>query len=164
MNSRLKITEEEYKAIVAKEKEIKDKNISNRLKVLIMRYEGLKDREIAERLGLHKTSISAMCMRYMREGLEEYARNKYTSHNRLLSEEEETAILERFRKEAEAGHEVTVKEIKAEFDKACGKDTGNVYIYKVLKRHNWRKVMPRPKHPKAANKEVCDASKKLTKE
>ena len=95
----------------------------------------------------------------MQEGLEEYARNKYTSHKRLLSVEQETAILEGFCKEAEAGHELTVKEIKAEFDKACGKDTGNAYIYKVLKRHQWRKVMPRPKHPKSADEEAYNASK-----
>lgn len=155
------MTEEEYEAVVELEKKTKDKNISRRLRVLMMRYEGYRDREIAERLGIHKTSVSAMCMRYMDLGLEEYARNKYTSHRRLLSEEEETAILERFRRMAEAGQEVTVKEIKAAFDEACGKDTGNVYIYKVLKRHRWRKVVPRPKHPKAAGKEACDASKKL---
>ncbi len=163
MYNRFKMTEEEYKKAVAQEKKIKDKNVSRRLKVLIMRYEGFKAKEIAEHLDLHRASVSAMCMRYMHEGLEEYARNKYTSHKRLLSVEQETAILKGFCKEAEAGHELTVKEIRAEFDKACGKDTGNAYIYKLLKRHQWRKVMPRLKHPKSADEEVCDASKKLNK-
>lgn len=162
MNTRFKMTQEEYKEIAALEKKTKDKNISRRLKVLMMRYEGLKDQEIANRIGIHRASVSAMCMRYMKQGLEEYARNKYTSHRRLLSEEEETAILEKFRRMAEAGQEVTAKEIKAAFDKACGKDTGHKYIYSVLKRHGWRKVMPRPKHPKAADEEACNASKKLT--
>ena len=163
MSNRFKMTEEEYKKVAALEKETKDKNISRRLKVLMMRYEGFKAKEIADHLDLHKASVSAMYMRYIQEGLEEYARNKYTSHKRLLSEEKEAAILEGFRKEAEAGHMVTAKEIKAEFDKACGKDTGNAYIYKVLKRHQWRKVMPRPKHPKSADEEACNASKKLNK-
>ena len=135
MYNRFKMTEEEYKKAVAQEKKIKDKNVSRRLKVLIMRYEGFKAKEIAEHLDLHRASVSIMCMRYMQDGLEEYARNKYTSHKRLLSVEHETAILEGFCKEAEAGHELTVKEIKTEFDKACGKDTGNDYIYKLLKRH-----------------------------
>ena len=122
MYNHFKMTEEEYKKAVALEKKIKDKNVSRRLKVLIMRYEGFKAKV-----------------------------------------EQETAILEVFFKEAEAGHELTVKEIKAEFDKACGKDTGNAYIYKLLKRHQWRKVMPRLKHPKSADEEVCNASKKLNK-
>ena len=61
----------------------------------------------------------------------------------------------------EAGQEVTAKEIKAAFDEVRGKNTGSGYIYMLLKRHGWRKVMPRSKHPKAANEEACEASKKL---
>ncbi len=55
-----------------------------------------------------------------------------------LSREEYEAI-----KAAEAGQIVTVKEIKAAFDKVRGKDTGRGYIYMLLKRHGWRKAMPR---------------------
>lgn len=39
--------------------------------------------------------------------------------------------------------------------------TGRVYVYNVLKRHGWRKKMPRSRHPKAADQEACEASKKL---
>lgn len=159
--ARFKITEEEYKAVKELERRTKDKNISRRLRVLMMKYEGKKNREIAEELGLHLASVSAMCMRYRKEGLEEYARNKYTSHCRLLSEDEEAAVLERFQEAAEAGQQVTVREMKAAFDEACGRGTGKNYIYMVLRRHGWRKVKPRPKHPKAASEEACEASKKL---
>ena len=72
-------------------------------------------------------------------------------------------MLQKSREEAESGKIITVKEIEEAFDEACGKDTGGVYVYLVLKRHSWRKVMPRPKHPKAADSEACDASKKLNK-
>lgn len=161
--NRFKISEEEYKKVRELEKKTKDKNISRRLKVLMLKYEGKKNKEIADMLGIHIKSVSTMCMRYMEKGLSEYTRNKYKSHYRLLSEEQELEILSRFKKAAESGQQVTVKEIKAAFDEACGKDTGNAYIYLLLKRHNWRKVMPRPKHPKAADKEACDASKKLNK-
>ena len=93
--------------------------------------------------------------------LEEFIRNKYKTHHRSLTDAEENAILAPFEKAAEAGQVVTVKEIKAAFDKVRGKDTGRGYIYMLLKRHGWRKVMPRSKHPKAADEEACDASKKL---
>ena len=59
------------------------------------------------------------------------------------------------------GKQVTANEIKAVLDKACGKDTGRVYVYNVLKRHGWSKKMPRSRHPKAADEEACEASKKL---
>lgn len=159
MMKRFQITKEEYEAIKAKEAATKDKNISRRLRVLMLRYEGKKLHEIAEMLGLHRVSIAQMCRRYREQGLEEYARNKYQSHSWLLSWEQEEEILNQFKDET--GKQVTANEIKAVLDKACGKDTGRVYVYNVLKRHGWKKKMPRPKHPKAATKEACEASKKL---
>ena len=159
--NRFQISEEEYKAVVKAEKQTRDKRISKRLCILKMRYEGKKVREIAEITGLKISSISRICTRYRKEGLEGFITNKYTSHRRLMTEEQEREILSRFEKAAEAGQEVTAQAIKAAFDEAIGRDTGNSYIYVLLKRHNWRKVKPRPKHPKAANEEACEASKKL---
>ena len=76
---------------------------------------------------------------------------------------QEKEILEQFEKAAEAGQVVTAQDIKRAFDEVRGKDTGRGYIYMLLERHGWRKVMPRSKHPKAANEEACEASKKLSK-
>ena len=159
--SRFQISKEEYEEIIKAEKSTKDKNISRRLRVLKMRYEGYKVREIAEITGMRINSISQLCRRYREQGLDEFKRNKATSHYHALTEEQEREILARFEKAAEAGREVTAKDIKAAFDEVRGKDTGRGYIYMLLKRHGWRKVMPRSRHPKAANEEACEASKKL---
>ena len=159
--SRFQITQEEYEAIKAAEQKCRDKKTSKRLQILMLRYEGYKVADIAKIYSTRKEWISQMCRRYREQGLEEFIRNKYTTHHRSLSEAEEAAILLPFEKAAEGGQIVTVKEIKAAFDKVRGKDTGRGYIYMVLKRHGWRKVMPRSKHPKAANEEACDASKKF---
>ncbi|MGI6691142.1 MAG: winged helix-turn-helix domain-containing protein [Christensenellales bacterium] len=35
---------------------------------------------------------------------------------------------------------------------------GHGTIYAVLERHGWRKVIPRPRHPKKASQEVVEAS------
>lgn len=78
-----------------------------------------------------------------------------------MSEAEEQEILDRFEQKANAGQIVTVQEIKKAFDERIGKDTGRGYIYMVLARHNWRKVMPRSKHPKKADEETIAATKKL---
>jgi len=158
--SRFQINEEEYEAIKAAEEATKDKNTSRRLRVLIMRYEGEKVREISEITGMRINSISQLCRRYREQGLEEFKRNKATSHHYALTKEKEVEILKRFEEAAEAGQTVTVKEIKAAFDEERGKETGRGYIYMLLKRHGWRKVMPRSRHPKDASEEACEASKK----
>ena len=137
--SRFQISEEEYKAIKTEEKRTRDKRVSQLLRILMMRYEGKKVQEISEITGYKVSSVSRICTRYRKEGLEEFVKNKYTSHRRLMTEEQEQEILSRY----------------------LGRDTGNSYIYVLLKRHNWRKVKPRPRHPKGANDEACEASKKL---
>ena len=49
-------------------------------------------------------SISQLCRRYREQGLEEFKRNKYTSHRQALSAEQEEEILSKFEEAAEAGH------------------------------------------------------------
>lgn len=160
--AKIQISKEEYEEIKAYEKTVKDKKVSKRLQVLMLRYEGKTVEEIHEKLDLHVSSISKICSRYREQGLEEFARNKYTSHSWAMSYEEEEEILEAFREKAEQGHQITAMEIKAAFDEKRGKDTGRGYIYMLLERHGWRKVMPRSKHPKSADEEACEASKKLS--
>ena len=156
---RIQITEAAYEAIKAKEAETKDKNISRRLRALMLWYEGKSLKEIGKMLNVHPMSVNAMCRRYREQGLEEFARNKHESHYRLMSKEQEAEILEQFK--GQEGKQITAKEIKAALDKAYGKETGHMYVYNVLKRHGWKKKMPRSRHPKAANQEACEASKKL---
>ena len=156
---RFQITEAEYEAIKAKEAGTKDKNVSRRLRALMLWHEGKSLKEIGEILNVHPMSVNQMCRRYREQGLEEYARNKYESHYRLLSKEQEAEVLEQFK--GQEGKQITVKEIKAALDEALGRETGHMYVYNVLKRHGWKKKMPRSRHPKAANEEACEASKKL---
>lgn len=157
------ISKEEYEAVKVKEKATRDKKVSERLKVLMLIYEGYSIPEIGKITGRNRSGIYRLYNRYREQGLEEYVRNKHTSHRRVLTEAEEKEILNEFEKAAEAGKVVTAQDIKKAFDKKIGRDTGRVYIYRLLKRHGWRKVMPRSKHPKAASEEAREASKKLSK-
>jgi transposase len=156
------ISEYEYESAKELAKNNKNKNVDKRLQVIIMRHEGLKDVEIAARTGYHCKRVSQLCAEFAAVGIEEYARNKYGGNHRSLSEQEETKILDRFKESAAEGQIVTGLQIKAAFDERLGRETGRGYIYMLLERHGWRKVMPRGKHPKKANDEVIEASKKLT--
>ena len=158
---RNEISAEEYEKIKTEEKATQDKQISRKLKVLMLRYEGRENKTIAERTGFSETRVSHLITEYKKNGLKEYARKKYGGNHRNMTKEEEEEILEKFRKDAEAGHVVTAQEIKKASDEKLGRDTGRGYIYMLLARHGWRKVMPRSRHPKKANEEAIEASKKL---
>ena len=135
---RFHLTQEEYEQIRRAEKQTKDKNASRRLRVLMLRYEGHGLAEIATTMGMQINSISQMCRRYREQGLEEFMRNKYTSHRYALPKEKENELLAAFEERIKNGGEVSAAEIKAAFDEARGRDTGRGYIYMLLKRHGWK--------------------------
>lgn len=106
--------------------------------------------------------ISEIVKRFKRQGLEEFARNKYTSHNRKLSYQQEEDILQECERKAEEGHITTVEEVRKALNAEIGGTTEVSYVYRVLKRHGWVKKMPRPKHPKSADEKEQADSKKLS--
>ena len=50
---------------------------------------------------------------------------------------------------ARAGGVLVVGEIKTAYEKKAGKQVPKSTVYRMLARHGWRKIAPRPKHPKA---------------
>ena len=161
--SKLTISSDEYVKIVSAEKVTQDKRTSRKLKVLMLRYEGYNNQTIAERLDISSTRVTHRIGEYFKNGLEEYTRKKYGGNHCNMSVEDKNEILEGFKAKAAAGQIVTAAEIKKAFDKKLGRDTGRGYIYMLLDCHEWRKVMPRPRHPKKADDETIEASKKSTK-
>lgn len=73
--------------------------------------------------------------------------------------EQEEAVLAPYLEKAEKGEIVSVAEIAHQT--AVGHTISPTHIYAVLKRHGWRKVMPRSRHPRKASEEAVEASKKL---
>jgi transposase len=61
---------------------------------------------------------------------------------------EEKALLARFARAAGAGEMLNVHDLKAAYEKAIGHATSDSTVYNLLHRHGWRKLMPRPFHPK----------------
>jgi len=164
MGKSFQFTAEQIAELEAAKASNRDKNIDKRLTALLMRASGKRRKEIAERIGMNDSYISKISAKYMTEGLEGIVGNHYHGNRRYMSFEEESKILEEFTKKAEAGQVISIQEIKDKYVEAVGHEIVPCQIYRVLKRHGWRKVMPRSRHPKKATEEAIDASKKLTLE
>lgn len=67
----------------------------------------------------------------------------------LLSLEEESAWLKSLGEKAQSGLILTVPSLRVEVKKKVGEEVSDAYIYSLLHRHGWRKLSPRPKHPKS---------------
>ncbi len=154
-------TDEDRAIIAAARKANKDKRAEKRLYALELRASGKSAKEIAAIVGLKERYIPQLTAKYLAGGIEAISKNHYGGNRRNISVEKETELLEQFRVKAAEGQIIDVAEIKASYEEAVGHTIGSGQIYRVLHRHNWRKVMPRSKHPKKASEEVIKTSKKL---
>ena len=162
MASRYRFSEQEISAIEQARKNNKDKRAEVRLKALELRAKGAKGKEVAEATGFHAAYVTQLVAKYRDYGLEAISGNHYSGNRRNMSVEEEAAILAPFRERAEKGQIIEIKEIKAAYQAKVDHPISASQIYFVLHRHGWRKVMPRSRHPKKADDETIEASKKLS--
>ena len=162
MKMKYRYSKQDQEIIKAARKANKGKQVERRLKALELQAAGKKAKEISVITGFHPAYISQIMEKYRDGGIVAITGNHYGGNRRNMSLEEEAKLLEPFRQRASQGQMIEVSEIKSAYEKAVGHRIGGSQIYYVLRRHNWRKVMPRSKHPKKASDEVIEASKKLT--
>lgn len=70
-------------------------------------------------------------------------------HKQNLTQEQENELLAPYFEKAESGGILVVSEIKADYEKEFGSKVPKSTVYRMLKRHGWRKLAPRSKHPKS---------------
>lgn len=158
------ISQEQAEEIRKLRETIKDKQTDKRLKAVQLRGEGKKNKAIAEQLETSTDVVSYWISLYVNGGIEAVLPKPRLGRPLNLSYDEEEKMLAEFAKKAELGQIVEVSDIKAAYEEKVGHSIPSGQIYYVLKRHNWRKVKPRSRHPKKASPEVIETSKKLTLE
>ncbi|HKF96530.1 MAG TPA: winged helix-turn-helix domain-containing protein [Gammaproteobacteria bacterium] len=105
---------------------------------------------IATQLGVSRPFVAKITSLYKRfgpSGLETIGPGG--RRNAYLSPDEETAFLAPFLERAAHGDIVTAKVIHHAFEQHIGHTVDESTIYRLLQRHQWRKVMPRSYHPEA---------------
>jgi len=111
-------------------------------------------REIALHTGLAEQSVHNLISRYNRLGPEAVAGpGKGGRRRSYLSWDEEAALLESYKQAALTGQIATTAEIKGALEKRIGHKVHKTMVYRLLKRHGWRKLVPRPFHVDADQQE-----------
>lgn len=109
-----------------------------------------KAEEIARHCGVSKATVHDVISTYNRLGVAAVeTAGKGGRRRQYLTLEEEKAFLAPFFEQAQAGLIATVAEIWQAFEKRVGHHVDNSTIYRLLNRHGWRKLLPRPRHPQA---------------
>lgn len=110
-----------------------------------------KAEEYASFLGVTKSKVYKIVQLYNKEGalftekLKWGGRRIETSH---MSFEEEEKMMMELKENAKGGKILIAKHIRKIVEQRVGKPVSDDYIWDLFKRHNWKKKMPRPEHPK----------------
>ena len=110
--------------------------------------------QIAKSTGYVPTTVRDIQTRFFREGETALInRKKHRERRQYMKREQEREFLEGFAQSALEGELVSVADIQQAYEKQIGRKVYTSTIYGLLHRHGWRKVTPRPRHPKADTRE-----------
>jgi len=120
-----------------------------RIQMVLLREGGMTQPAIAAAMGVSLSTVNRAHMAYDHGGIKTLKPQPRGGRKREnTTQAEEKVLLARFAKAAGAGEMLDIHDLKAAYEKAIGHQTSNSTIYNLLARHGWRKLMPRPFHPK----------------
>jgi transposase len=106
--------------------------------------------QVARAVGYSPTTVKKLWSQYFSEGENALiGTGRGGRHRSNLSIEEEKDLLTHFLEKAKKGEVLVVNEVKIVYEEAVGHTVPKSTVYRMLARHGWRKIAPRPRHPKA---------------
>ena len=124
-----------------------------RIQMVLLRESGMTQPLIAAAMGVSLSTVNRAHMAYDHGGVKALKPRPSGGRKREnMTLEDEKALLARFAKAAGAGEMLNIHDLKAAYEKAIGHETSKSTIYNLLARHGWRKLMPRPFHPRRSSR------------
>lgn len=132
-------------------RQAKDVAEQRRIQAILMRAsEALPPAKNAELTGLSIHSVRVIHSRFLREGESCLVGRPGRGGRRhaLLSEPQATALLAAHTQDAMQGRVVVANVFKRDYERLVGHKVATASVYRLLAKAGWRKVAPRPSHPK----------------
>jgi len=122
-----------------------------RIQCVLFGARGLKSEEIAPMVNFNHGYVKQIWSEYRQKGSQALlGENRGRARSRAhLSLDEEKDFLQPFIEKAKTGGFLEVSQIKQTYEEKYQRTVKPSIIYNLLHRHGWRKIAPRPKHPKA---------------
>ena len=120
-----------------------------RIRMVLLREGNMTQPAIAAAMGVSLSTVNRAHMAYDQGGIKALKPKPCGGRQRQnMTIAAEQALLARFAKAAGAGEMLNIHDLKSAYEQAIGHPTSNSTIYNLLDRHRWRKLMPRPFHPR----------------
>jgi len=142
---------ETIKALAERLKKAEGKPEFQRIQCILLRVTlQAEAKDIAQVVGWTTGTVRVMHSYYAKLGDAFFDIAKRGGRRRQnLTPEEEQQFLKPFFDRAKTGGILVASEIKKAYENVLGRKVAESTIYRLLDRHDWRKIMPRPRHPKA---------------
>ena len=136
-----------------KEGIVKARDLTNYKRALALRLRdefNMTAARIGAVIGFSEQNVRRIHADYFKEGKAVFNKPRRGGRRREnMSIQEEKDLLKPFFKASEKSGIVTVDVIKKAYEKKLGRKVHVSTVYRLLGRHGWRKIAPRPKHPKS---------------
>lgn len=157
------ISDEAKKSLEGLLKKTKIKTDFQRVQSIWLRAAlGMSSDQVALAVGYSPATVKKLWSQYFSEGEKALIGKGRGGRRRAnLSIEQEQELLSHFFEKAKSGAVLVANEVKGVYEQAVGRKVPKSTVYRMLARHGWRKIAPRPRHPKA-NPEKQEAFKKTS--
>lgn len=109
---------------------------------------GWEAQDVAEAVGCTRSTVYRRKAEFLDQGETALFVDGWGGRrNEVLSTTEEAEFVARFENAAREGEMVTATKMLSELAQRSGRPVTPSTLYRILKRHGWRKVVPRPRHP-----------------
>lgn len=145
------LPEEAVSRLPLEMKRAKTKGEFQRLQCVWLRASfGFSSKQVATALGWHPCSVRRVQSHFLKGGeasLKGAGRGGRRRQNLTFQQEEE--LLQEFLASSGKGGILEVSRIKVAYENLLGRNVPHSTVYRMLARHGWRKIAPRPRHPKS---------------
>ena len=117
---------------------------------------------IAQITGYKLQTVRNIHSSFLKQGINALKVNqKGGRYNSILTFNEEKDFIKEFEDKAKKGGIIEVSKIHKVYEEKANQKVAKSTVYRMLDRHNWRKITPRPSHLKS-NPETIEQFKKTS--
>ena len=129
-----------------------DKSLSarerERVRCIHLLASGWEAQDVAEALGCSRSTVYRRKAEFLAQGESVLLTAGWGGRrNEVLTVDEEADFVAHFEQAARKGKMVSAAMMLSELAKRAGRPPSPATLYRILARHGWRKVVPRPRHP-----------------
>ena len=149
MRKRNKIANNIEEVITEMDKTI-NKSIFQRLQCIYLAdtQADLRATDIAKIVRLSTHRVKTIHSNFRKNGLSSIVDKRGGRYREYMSIDEEIEFLKPFEEKSKTGSMATVCEVKKAYEAIIGKNVAKTTIYRLLKKHGFRKIVPYKRHKK----------------